>query len=428
MTQLDIFQADRDVDVKGNAVAARTITLGQQVANDDLVVVDVPHARFTADGVVVMRKLGTDNLGTLSGAHTITLSNGTYDTKIITADTDVTITLAAATATTYRLVLRSSDGRPIPYTWTNVVGAPAYVASTTGVVVDIHYDGTTFSASHAIVDSISITDFHLRTIVSDYITVTNGFKYYNIAAQSLDDFDTSPAKICLDYIKFGGSRDGCALLVDCSVHKQFLMSIHSVGNTGYGFKPFGQQLTPLPLSAIDANILGGSSMSLVATGGGHLIAIANSAQVCVVPEGVDTRWVAMWIDYRTLTKGVKIETIQTPTVPSAGVRVYHDLNGPRKAYGTPTAGIFQSVGEIIQDISGANDYFIVTTAGALAPAWSSGVAVIIGELRQNGGRIYSALAAGTTGATAPTHTSGSASDGAVTWAYYSPQAVVAARP
>lgn len=48
-------------------------------------------------------------------------------------------------------------------------------------------------------------------------------------------------------------------------------------------------------------------------------------------------------------------------------------------------------------------------------AWTTGTAVALGEVRSNAGRIYTAVAAGTTGATAPTHTSGSVSDGTVTW-------------
>jgi type IV pilus assembly protein PilW len=50
-------------------------------------------------------------------------------------------------------------------------------------------------------------------------------------------------------------------------------------------------------------------------------------------------------------------------------------------------------------------------------AWASGVAVAAGDIRYNGSRCYTAAAAGTTGATPPTHTSGVASDGAVVWSH-----------
>ena len=48
-------------------------------------------------------------------------------------------------------------------------------------------------------------------------------------------------------------------------------------------------------------------------------------------------------------------------------------------------------------------------------AWASGVSVTAGDYRTNGIRIYKATTTGTTGATAPTHTSGTVSDGAVSW-------------
>lgn len=50
--------------------------------------------------------------------------------------------------------------------------------------------------------------------------------------------------------------------------------------------------------------------------------------------------------------------------------------------------------------------------------WSSGLIVTSGSYIYNNGNYYTAAGAGTTGSTAPTHTSGSVSDGGVTWAYY----------
>lgn len=48
-------------------------------------------------------------------------------------------------------------------------------------------------------------------------------------------------------------------------------------------------------------------------------------------------------------------------------------------------------------------------------AWASGRAIAVGDYRLNGVRIYKAATAGTTGTTAPTHTSGTESDGGVSW-------------
>lgn len=50
--------------------------------------------------------------------------------------------------------------------------------------------------------------------------------------------------------------------------------------------------------------------------------------------------------------------------------------------------------------------------------WTTGTAFAANSYCFNNGNYYQTTAGGTTGATAPTHTSGSASDGAVTWTYY----------
>lgn len=62
-----------------------------------------------------------------------------------------------------------------------------------------------------------------------------------------------------------------------------------------------------------------------------------------------------------------------------------------------------------------------------APAWAAGQTVLSAtairpRFRINGGNLYKTEAGGTTGATPPTHTSGSASDGVLTWIYVAPSA------
>ena len=49
--------------------------------------------------------------------------------------------------------------------------------------------------------------------------------------------------------------------------------------------------------------------------------------------------------------------------------------------------------------------------------WETATDVTLGECRTNVGNIYTAVAAGTTGGTAPTHTSGTESDGSVDWTF-----------
>lgn len=64
----------------------------------------------------------------------------------------------------------------------------------------------------------------------------------------------------------------------------------------------------------------------------------------------------------------------------------------------------------------AEDFPIATAVeGTTASAWLTGTAYSRYAKVTNGGRLYQALNAGTSGATAPVHTSGDASDGAVSW-------------
>jgi len=67
----------------------------------------------------------------------------------------------------------------------------------------------------------------------------------------------------------------------------------------------------------------------------------------------------------------------------------------------------------------------VTSGYAVKGAWTTGAAYIIGDWVSNAGKIYRATTAGTAGATAPTHTSGTQSDGGVTWLFVATSATAA---
>lgn len=85
------------------------------------------------------------------------------------------------------------------------------------------------------------------------------------------------------------------------------------------------------------------------------------------------------------------------------------------------------VAPFVNDSSGSNRLNVgfdrvAATSMVIAPsAWATGVAVTVGEKRYTEAaserRYYEAISNGTTGATPPTHTSGSASDGTVSWYY-----------
>ena len=77
------------------------------------------------------------------------------------------------------------------------------------------------------------------------------------------------------------------------------------------------------------------------------------------------------------------------------------------------------------DASGETGHFEVmdstlTTChiqGLCSAPWQASKAYVIGSTVHANGNVYRATAAGTSGATAPSHTSGSAADGGVTWAF-----------
>ncbi|MBS7697861.1 MULTISPECIES: right-handed parallel beta-helix repeat-containing protein [unclassified Chelatococcus] len=97
-----------------------------------------------------------------------------------------------------------------------------------------------------------------------------------------------------------------------------------------------------------------------------------------------------------------------------GITIHYGWGG--LAYGnTVTGNICGDDQPVKSQRSGVN----LSSNGYLQ--WSSGTSVSLNDnskYRFNGDHVYYAEAGGTTGATAPTHTSGSMSDGGVTWTYF----------
>ena len=71
--------------------------------------------------------------------------------------------------------------------------------------------------------------------------------------------------------------------------------------------------------------------------------------------------------------------------------------------------------------NGGSGYTSVPTI-IIGVQWTTGIVYSSGDQVFNANKVYTATNAGTSGATAPTHTTGSVSDGAVTWAYAGIQA------
>lgn len=73
--------------------------------------------------------------------------------------------------------------------------------------------------------------------------------------------------------------------------------------------------------------------------------------------------------------------------------------------------------------SAAAEVFITSAGSSCTTAFTSGEAVTTGTRRSANSKVYQATNSGTTGVTTPSHSSGTASDGAVTWQYVAALAV-----
>jgi hypothetical protein len=75
-------------------------------------------------------------------------------------------------------------------------------------------------------------------------------------------------------------------------------------------------------------------------------------------------------------------------------------------------------------VSGGYEGWICTTAGtANNTAWVASTAYTVNQVVNANGKVYKCTVAGTSGTTAPSHTSGTATDGTVTWSYVDTLAV-----
>lgn len=235
-----------------------------------------------------------------------------------------------------------------------------------------------------------------------------------------------------------GSNWAPVVFVDMINNKRFKVTGDLIANAQLLIaKGFDANFKNLDLNNFTKSICGGSR--LITSSGGLLDFIANSnVQYYGVPNiaGSTTRYVMIGLNGGNI-RGLMFSVPEGENSLDAPVRVCtpwgasNDLS--RSAQGEPVVGWFQRAGEIINNInSGPSDPqgWVVKTAGALAPAWATSTAVIIGELRvsDSGTKVYAAVAAGTTGATPPTGTGTGISDGTVSWDYQCPVAALEVIP
>jgi hypothetical protein len=111
-----------------------------------------------------------------------------------------------------------------------------------------------------------------------------------------------------------------------------------------------------------------------------------------------------WATFKTISEAYKYKLDITQS-PATSARYWFG-----RVYNVDT-DVLRSNGEFTNAI-------IVSDPGAAA-AWVTSTSYTSGDFVKNAGNLYQATTSGTSGGTAPTHTSGTASDGGVTWQFVS---------
>ena len=160
------------------------------------------------------------------------------------------------------------------------------------------------------------------------------------------------------------------------------------GSSAQAFDRDLQGIADLTTTGIITRVSDGNIATRTITGTAGRISITNGSGVVGNPilDLINT----------TVTAG----TYNTPTVASA----------------TQTLKATKFTVDAVGRFTAAEDFPIATAVeGTTASAWITSTSYARYVKVTNGGRLYQALNTGTSGATAPTHTSGDASDGTVSW-------------
>lgn len=286
---------------------------------------------------------------------------------------------------------------------------------------------------HALV----INDMSWRTIIgTTYMTVA-GFGFINISTGVWSQYRAiSSSRMCVD---------GIISWQTSSTDMAIALSGAGAAGWEYGFAVSDVTYSRISTGVADRGLvtISPTASELRVSHGGSVSGMFvvnsnndNAMSVGALPPGSTASYLIVALGLQAKLHGF----VARPTVdrwfgPHSKPSQIIDATTPygattqRRTYGTPTAGFFTISGEYIPNINTTASqphYFTVTTPGYLAPDWAATTAVKSGEMRKNASKVYYASAAGTTGATAPTHTSGSASDDTVTWVYLGSQATLTA--
>jgi hypothetical protein len=124
--------------------------------------------------------------------------------------------------------------------------------------------------------------------------------------------------------------------------------------------------------------------------------------------------IGVWGAFNTITGNSLLSNNQVGTVYWSGIWISSGFGGTGQC--NSVTGNFCDDDQVTPTQAGGIRIHVGAASEGYT-VWSAGAAVTAGDYRYYGLNIYQAAGSGTTGATPPTHTSGSVSDGTITWAY-----------
>lgn len=283
---------------------------------------------------------------------------------------------------------------------------------------------------------VAVDNWEKRAIGSASGWCIPGVHWITRTAHHLETYGVGDVILCSKGVNTSTAAEQPCIIVDVRKFKRFEVWRDSRDDLGrmnfaaldanFARIDLGTQaspVTPFPIAGNSAQII--STYDYIQTG-------FDSDNSVIVSAGSGTSYVAIWPSDCTLSS-LRVRGIEENGLTLGTMRLASPFGDPgksqRASIGTPTIGRFHEQGEVIGNLeatSGQPPYYVVTVPGALAPAWSAGATVLLGELRTSSGYVYEALDAGVTGATPPSHTVGSASDDNLDWQYISDEATVTA--
>lgn len=291
-------------------------------------------------------------------------------------------------------------------------------------------------------DEIRFNDIHKRIIGSASGVVLNGGVARNAGSNTtlIDSLSsTSTIKLKKDAILFNSTSSILGFLIDAKYSKRFIVQVNSGKEAGLVGKLYiraydkdfnslgyvsGSEIPTIALNLATGSI--GNTKDAGATTYGIFAATTSEAQHIV---GVSAAAAYLFV---SLTQGdlngITVRPLLNDPYKTVASKVepFTTFDGLRYSKGTPTLGYFP-IKEFIYNLTPASGQpmgWYVSTVGWLAPQWVTGTSYLINEIVINAGNAYQALAAGISGATAPTGTGASISDGTVNWKYVGVQAVL----